>query len=94
MALFLPWLEASCGLMLVSGFLVKGSLLIVDSLLVVFLLIFVITIFRGLDISCGCFSLSLQAGKSALPYLARGSLLLLVGFCLSIYNARRDQRQS
>lgn len=69
--------------MLVSGFLVKGSLLIVDSLLVVFLLIFVITIFRGLDISCGCFSLSLQAGKSALPYLARrqpftaGRLLLV-----------------
>jgi len=93
-ALFLPWLEAICGLMLVSGFLVKGSLLIVDSLLVVFLLIFVITIFRGLDISCGCFSLSLQAGKSALPYLARGSLLLLVGVCLSICHARRDQRQS
>ncbi len=69
--------------MLVSGFLMKGSLLI-----------FVITIFRGLDVSCGCFYLSLQAGKSALPYLASDSLLLLVGVWLLSYKARRDQRQS
>jgi thioredoxin-related protein len=52
--------------MLVSGFLVKGSLLIVDSLLVVFLLIFVITIFRGLDISCGCFLFLYKPAKA--PY--------------------------
>lgn len=93
-SLFLPWLEAACGLMLVSGYLVRGSLLIVDSLLVVFLLIFVINIFRGVDISCGCFSLSLQAGKSALPYLLRDSLFLLVGAWLFFYKARKDQLQT
>jgi uncharacterized membrane protein YphA (DoxX/SURF4 family) len=56
MAIFLPWLEFITGLLLVVGKWVKGSLLIYSSLLIIFIIALAQAVVRGLDISCGCFS--------------------------------------
>lgn len=56
LAIFLPWLEFITGLLLVVGKWVKGSLVIYSALLVVFIIALAQALIRGLDISCGCFS--------------------------------------
>lgn len=56
LAIFLPWLEFITGLLLVIGKWVKGSLLIYSTLLVIFIIGLSQALIRGLDISCGCFS--------------------------------------
>lgn len=56
LAIFLPWLEFITGFLLVINKWVKGSLLIYSSLLIIFIIALSQALIRGLDISCGCFS--------------------------------------
>ncbi len=51
----LPWIEAACGILLVSGYRVKAAAGIVIALNIAFILLLVSTVARGLDIDCGCF---------------------------------------
>jgi uncharacterized membrane protein YphA (DoxX/SURF4 family) len=55
-AIWLPWLEFWCGVLLVLGLWVRGSILILNGLLLVFLSAMGINLARGLDIHCGCFT--------------------------------------
>ena len=55
-AIWLPWLEFLCGVLLVLGLWVGGSILILSGLLLVFLSAIGINLARGLDIHCGCFT--------------------------------------
>jgi uncharacterized membrane protein YphA (DoxX/SURF4 family) len=55
-AIWLPWLEFWCGVLLVLGLWVGGSILILSGLLLVFLSAIGINLARGLDIHCGCFT--------------------------------------
>lgn len=57
LAIFLPWLELITGLLLVTGKWIRASLIIYSALLVVFIIALSQALIRGLDISCGCFSL-------------------------------------
>ncbi len=54
-AVTLPWIECTCGLLLLSGQWVRSAALVSAFLLAVFLAAVSITIARGLDINCGCF---------------------------------------
>jgi uncharacterized membrane protein YphA (DoxX/SURF4 family) len=56
MAIFLPWLEFVIGLCLVIGKFERASLIIYTAMLVVFMIALSQALIRGLDISCGCFS--------------------------------------
>lgn len=51
----LPWIEAACGILLVSGYRVKAAAGIVIALNIVFIVLLLSTVARGLDIDCGCF---------------------------------------
>ncbi len=55
-AVFLPWLEVVTGFLLISGIWLPGAVVIYNGLMVIFISALVISAFRGLDISCGCFS--------------------------------------
>jgi len=55
MALFMPWLELTCGLFLILGLKSKVVSSIIASLMVVFIFAILINIIRGAPISCGCF---------------------------------------
>ena len=57
-AIFLPWLEFITGLLLIIGKWIKGALLIYSTFLVIFIIALTQALLRGLDISCGCFSVS------------------------------------
>jgi putative oxidoreductase len=54
-ALFMPWLELTCGLFLILGLRTKVVTSVIASLLVVFTFAILINLIKGSPISCGCF---------------------------------------
>ncbi len=89
-ALLLPWIEAVCGICLISGYLVKGSVLVVDILLVVFILALTFNVYRGVDVACGCFSVSDQGEKITYLKVIRDLPLLAAGLWILYYRLKTD----
>jgi hypothetical protein len=56
LAIFLPWLEFITGLFLLIGRFTKGASFIYSAFLCIFIIALSQALIRGLDISCGCFS--------------------------------------
>lgn len=54
-AIVLPWLEVLCGVFVIFGIFRSASSLLLSGLLGIFLVLITVTIFRGLDVDCGCF---------------------------------------
>ncbi len=92
-ALVLPWIEFICGLLLLSGRLVPGAVLTIDLLLFIFILATGFNLYRGLDINCGCFSVSPDAESENALNLVRNSLMLAAGLWLLIYTAGQSHRK-
>jgi uncharacterized membrane protein YphA (DoxX/SURF4 family) len=94
-SVILPWLELLLGLLLIFGFWLPGAVLIANSLFLVFFATLIFNSARGLDIDCGCFSVSTadSPGGHMLWYLLRDSFFLLLGLCLffSIFFRRRKR---
>jgi len=71
-AVFLPWFEAVCALALVAGMRFrKGALLGVGLMLLVFIAAMAINLHRGVNISCGCFSVSGEGAAMSWINIAR-----------------------
>jgi uncharacterized membrane protein YphA (DoxX/SURF4 family) len=81
-AVFLPWLELICGLALIGGVYVRGSLLIINLMLIVFTIALVANAFRGVDIDCGCFSVSADTKGRIMMDIGRDIGLMAVGMWL------------
>lgn len=62
-AIVLPWLELLAGILLALGFWIRANATIVNALLLVFIVAISQAIWRGLDISCGCFNTDPSAHK-------------------------------
>jgi uncharacterized membrane protein YphA (DoxX/SURF4 family) len=88
--ILLPWVEAACGLCLLSGYLVKGSVLIVDILMIIFILALTFNIYRGVDVACGCFSVAAPGEKITTFTIARDLSLLAVGLWILYYRLKID----
>ncbi len=81
-AVTLPWVELICGLLLLAGQWVRSAALVSAFLLCVFVVAVSITLFRGLDINCGC--LDADAGRKVGFRLLGEDLLLLGAACVLI----------
>jgi len=81
-ALVLPWIELLCGLFLLGGRLVPGAALTIVMLLFTFILATGFSLYKGVDINCGCFSVSPDARGSAVWNLIRNGGLLAAGIWL------------
>jgi cobalt-zinc-cadmium efflux system protein len=91
MALTLPWLELTLGVLLLSGIWLPGATLGVNLLLITFLGALVINSARGLNISCGCFSTdTAAAGLSWWDVLRDIFFFSLSVYLLSYYTIRRQ----
>jgi uncharacterized membrane protein YphA (DoxX/SURF4 family) len=90
-ALLLPWVEAVCGICLISGYLVKGSVLIVDMLMIIFIMALTFNVYRGVDVACGCFSVSDQGEKITYLKVVRDLPLLAVGIWILYYRLKTDR---
>lgn len=67
-AVTLPWVELTAGLMLLAGAWRREAALVVACLLVIFLVAATSVLARGIDVqNCGCVSLAKQAADTAWP---------------------------
>lgn len=89
-AILLPWVEAICGLSLILGFFVRGSSLIVNLLMLSFITAFLLNVFRGIDVSCGCFSVSVKQTSTSLLVIVRDTVFLIAGLWVFYFSLRRD----
>jgi putative oxidoreductase len=62
-AIVLPWLEVVTGTVLILGIWIRAGTMIVLGLLFAFSIAISQALFRGLDISCGCFSTNPNAAR-------------------------------
>lgn len=85
-ALLLPWFEMICGLLLVSGFMIRTSTVLLSCLLLVFIAALSFNALRGLDISCGCFTVSDAGQGSLLGYVLRDMLFLIPALILILFH--------
>lgn len=94
-AIILPWLELVLGLFLITGVFREGCVGIVTVLLLVFLGAMIFNLARGLDIHCGCFSVSTDgiSNASTAWYVFRDGLFLLPALYL-FHRTFRGERQT
>lgn len=87
LAITLPWIELSAGLLLVFGVSVKENSAILIGLLVVFIIAIAISMARGLDIDCGCFG-TVDGAKVGFIKILENVGLLILGLILINYGSR------
>jgi uncharacterized membrane protein YphA (DoxX/SURF4 family) len=88
-AAVLPWLELTCGILLIAGVWVTANALVLNALLVFFTAALSVSMVRGLDIACGCFSLDAQTRGSLWGVLLRDVAMLCVGLWIWMRSLRK-----
>lgn len=94
-AIWLPWLELFVGVALLSGRLCKGAAALATLLMTAFTAAVASAYFRGLDISCGCFTQNPETVSDLLTVLVRDlalSLLCLIAFIRITSEHEHDSR--
>ena len=81
LAIILPWIELSAGVLLIFGISVKENSAIFTGLLVIFIIAILISLIRGLDIECGCFGTA-DGSKIGIVKLLENIGLLALGLIL------------
>ncbi len=89
MAIILPWVEIVCGLTLVLGIYKKGSIYIINLMVLVFIVAVTVNLIRGVDLECGCFTVSSKAKSNAMSLLIRDIGLLILTIYLLFNRAVR-----
>ena len=92
-AVLLPWLEFVCGVALVANRLTRGAALVIFLLLTTFLSGLGYNLFRGLDISCGCFVTDPNAEPHTLLSMLRDGLFWIMSLVV-MAGAASDKRYS
>lgn len=75
-AIVVPWIEMTAGLFLILGLWTRSSALVTLFLLLSFGVALGVNVYRGADLSCGCFGLG--GGEAALRHAMVRDLLLIV----------------
>jgi len=79
LAITLPYVEFITGILLITGIYKKGASMMAIVSLFVFLIALVSASARGLDISCGCFSLEESSTKGDINMRIIQDVFLLIG---------------
>lgn len=87
-AAILPWIEAICGLLLVTGKRTRTASFLVLVLTAVFAVTLLSAAIRGLDIDCGCFQ---GAGTTSIGFSLLRDCVLLAAALLLFRHAGRVQ---
>jgi uncharacterized membrane protein YphA (DoxX/SURF4 family) len=80
-AIIIPWIELISGSLLLLGISVKENSTIITLLLILFTVAIIISLFRGLNIDCGCFGTT-YGSKIGLLKVSENILLIISGFLL------------
>jgi putative oxidoreductase len=88
MAAVLPWVEVICGLLIICNRWLPGACMIVILLNVMFIIAISAAMARGLDIDCGCFSVSGSASRVGVARLLEDAFFFIAAVIIfrhSIY---------
>jgi putative oxidoreductase len=90
-AIVLSWLELFVGICLVGGIFVRGAILASTGMCAMFIFVLASALWRGLEISCGCFNSSAQ---NVISYwtVIRAAALLLISAAIYIYAVIGEQK--
>lgn len=80
-AIILPWIELISGLLILLGIWVKENSVIITFLLIVFTIAIIISLFRGLNIDCGCFG-TIYGSRIGLLKVAENIIQIICGCIL------------
>jgi putative oxidoreductase len=78
-AIIMPWVEFTIGILLIIGIFKKGTSMLASISLVLFLFALISAYARGLDISCGCFSLEETSSKGDILSRIIQDFFMLIG---------------
>lgn len=84
-AVVLPWLELFCGLCLLAGLWMRASALWLSLMALVFTGLVGTALYRGIDITCGCFGADEAAQKIGLGKLAQNIALFVSSIWISMF---------
>ncbi len=87
-AIILPSVELVVGASLLAGIWTRGGALLASVLLVIFALALGISLIRGFDIACGCFSTSSGAESITWLYVVRDIILFVMGVHIILFDHR------
>ena len=87
LAIILPWIELTTGVLLIFGISVKENSAILNGLLIIFIIAIVISLFRGLDINCGCFG-TVDGSKVGLIKILENIGLIILGSLLMKFDSK------
>lgn len=93
MAVALPWIELVCGILLISGVGRRGAALLLLLMCVMFLIAIGSAMARGLDITCGCFTMTSNGMKVGYTRLIEDVVLLILIGLINIYLFKTARRQ-
>jgi uncharacterized membrane protein YphA (DoxX/SURF4 family) len=66
MAITLPWIELTAGILLVVGLKTRAAALMIFGMMVMFIVALAIALAQGLDMSCGCFASQAVQGEDSI----------------------------
>jgi uncharacterized membrane protein YphA (DoxX/SURF4 family) len=88
-ALILPVAEFVAGVCIITGTLYLGARNFLVILLLVFMVAIGINVVRGVDLECGCFTVSSKAKSASLQLLLRDLVYLIIGLIMMVSQSRR-----
>jgi putative oxidoreductase len=88
-ALIMPVAEFIAGVCLITGVFYAGARNFLLILLAIFMVAIGVNVIRGVDLECGCFTVSTRAKSAGLQLLLRDLVYLLAGLALLISTSRR-----
>ncbi len=86
LAILLPWLELITGIFMIFGIFVKASSYIITFFMAAFTVLVFITILRGIDISCGCYTSDINSAPVGWSKFAENSILFLMSLLVYYSN--------
>jgi uncharacterized membrane protein YphA (DoxX/SURF4 family) len=90
-AIVLPWVEAVCGISLVSGVRAGGGLVVFTGLMTTFTGALALNAVRGIDTECGCFSMAAGPGSGrVLEDVLRDVVILAAALWALRHRVRRS----
>jgi len=89
MALILPMSEFIAGTFLILGIFHRGARAYLMILMGIFTIAIAINVFRGVNLECGCFTVSSRAKSAGLWLIFRDSLYAIPGLIVLLSRSRR-----
>ncbi|MCX8093523.1 MAG: DoxX family membrane protein [Candidatus Goldbacteria bacterium] len=85
-AAIIPWIEFFAGIMLMFDIMPKSNSLIICGLLITFIIAIAVDVYRGIEISCGCFDFLFPEEKIGMNTIIRDIILLLAGLIILFFD--------